>query len=79
MSLDNHSDLLNFIIEQSASGAKDWFGYPQQKIVGVYIAFALAIQHGDKFTPDEIVDYVYSLNNAVFNKLIIGQRNNGSN
>ena len=77
MSVDNHSDLLNFIIEQSSSGEKDWFGYTQQKIVGVYIAFALAVEHGDKLTPDEIVDYVNSLNNAVFKKLIIGQRNNG--
>ena len=72
-SVENHHDLLNFIIEQSGSGAKDWFGYPQQKIVGVYIAFALAVEHGDKFTPDEIVDYVYKLNNAVFTKLIIGK------
>lgn len=74
MMIENNKDLLNFIIEQSKTGSKDWFGYHQQKIAGVYLAFSLAVAHGDKFTPDEIVDYVYKLNNAIFTKLIIGEQ-----
>ena len=66
-------DLLNFLITQANSGHKDWFGFPEQKIAGINTAYAMAISHADKMTPDEIVDYVLRLNNAIFQKIIKGK------
>jgi hypothetical protein len=55
------------------SGQKDWFGYPQQKITGMFVAYNMAVEHGDKMTPEEIVDYVVKLNNCIFTKMIVGR------
>ena len=68
--IKNADDLLEFIVMQSKSGNKAWFGFQQQRIVGIYMCYELAKYHADKFSPDEIVDYVSALNNAVFKKMI---------
>jgi hypothetical protein len=68
--IKNADDLLEFIIGQSKSGQKAWFGFPQQKIVGIYMAYEIAKIHADKMTPDEVVNYVSNLNNVIFEKLV---------
>lgn len=67
----NNSDaLLTFLLSQSSSGNKNWFGYNQQRIAGIYTAYELAKYHADKLTPEEIVDYVTRLNNEIFKRMI---------
>tara|TARA_R110000868_G_scaffold386136_1_gene654319 strand:+ start:187 stop:414 length:228 start_codon:yes stop_codon:yes gene_type:complete len=63
------NDLLNFLVTQSDS-RKDWFGFTQQRLTAITLAHDIAARHADKFTPDEIVEYVYSLNNALYQKII---------
>jgi len=73
MKIQNNTDLLAYIIEQSSSGQKNWFGFQQQKITGINVIYDIAKNHADKFTPDEIVEYVMKLNNAIYHKLIKGE------
>jgi hypothetical protein len=68
--IKSSNDLLSFIVGQSQSGNKNWFGFAQQRIVGINTAYEMAIQHGDKMSPEEIVEYVIKLNNCIFQKLI---------
>jgi hypothetical protein len=70
--IQNSTDLINFIITQANSGQKNWFGFQEQKIAGINTAYEMAINHADKMTPDEIVDYVLRLNNLIFQKIIKG-------
>jgi ribosomal protein L11 methylase PrmA len=73
MTIQNNSqDLLNFLLTQANSGAKDWFGFKQQKIAGIDAAYKIAIAHADKMSPEEVTDYVVRLNNSIFNKLLKG-------
>lgn len=73
MTIQNNShDLIQFLIHQANSGSKDWFGFRQQKIAGIDVAYKIAVNHADKMSPDEIADYVVKLNNAIFNKLLKG-------
>ena len=65
-------DLLAFIVTQSQSGGKAWFGFPQQRIVGIYMCYELAKLHADKMTPNEVVEYAIDLNNRIFSKIIKG-------
>lgn len=68
--IQNSDDLLAFIVTQSKSGNKAWFGFQQQRIVGIYMCYELAKIHADKLSPDQVVDYVVDLNNAIFKKMI---------
>jgi hypothetical protein len=71
MTVQNGSqDLLNYIISQANSDSKNWFGFKQQRIAGINMAYEIAKYHADKLSPEEIVDYVNRLNNAIFHKLI---------
>jgi hypothetical protein len=70
--IKNNSDLLAFIISQANSGQKNWFGFQQQRILGINAAYEIAVHHADKMTADEIVDFVINLNNAIYNKMIKG-------
>lgn len=63
-------DLLAFIITQSKSGQKAWFGFTQQKIIGIYMCYEIARLHADKLSPEDVAEYVFQLNNAVFEKII---------
>lgn len=75
MQIQSNNDLLNFIISQSNSGVKNWFGFQQQRIAGINVAYEIAKIHADKLTPDEITDYVIKLNNSIYQKLIKGDGN----
>lgn len=68
--IQTSSDLLEFIVAQATSGNRSWFGFPQQKIVGIYMAYEIAKLHANTMTPEEVVDYVSKLNNVVFEKLV---------
>lgn len=70
MQIQSNNDLLSFLISQSNSGVKNWFGFQQQRIAGINAAYEIAKAHADKLSPEEIVDYVVKLNNAIFNKMI---------
>jgi len=70
--IQSNNDLLNFLVSQANSGAKNWFGFPQQRLVGIHLAYEIAKNHADKLTPDEIVDYVISLNNTIYVKILRG-------
>jgi hypothetical protein len=68
--INNSQDLLTYIINQSSSGQKNWFGYQQQRIAGIDAAYKMAIIHADKLTPEQIVDYVIKLNNTIYDKML---------
>lgn len=71
--IQNNSDhLLNFLITQANSGQKNWFGFQQQRLAGIHLAYEIAKHHADKMTPDEIANYVNNLNNAIYSKMIKG-------
>ena len=70
MQIQSNNDLLGFLISQSSSGVKNWFGFHQQRIAGINTAYEIAKIHADKMTPDEVVEYVMALNNAIYNKMI---------
>ena len=75
MQIENSSDLLSYLLCQANSGVVNWFGFAQQRITGIYLAHEIAKFHADKFTPDEIADYVIKLNNSIYQKLIKGDGN----
>ena len=70
MEIKNNNDLLGFLIAQSGSGQKNWFGFAQQRLTGINLVHEIAANHADKMTPDEVVDYVVLLNNNIYQKLI---------
>ena len=75
MQIESSSDLLSYLLSQANSGVKNWFAFAQQRITGIYLAHEIAKYHADKFTPDEIADYVITLNNSIYQKLIKGDGN----
>lgn len=68
----NTEALLSYLVTQATSGQKNWFGFQQQKVAGIDAAYRIAVMHADKMTPNEVVDYVVELNNAIYNKIIKG-------
>ena len=70
MQIQSNNDLLGFLISQSNSGVKNWFGFQQQRIAGINTAYEIAKIHADTLSPEEIVDYVVKLNNAIYQKMI---------
>jgi hypothetical protein len=74
MTTQNNSEaLLNYLISQANTEKKDWFGFKQQKITGINLAYRMAENLGDKLSPEEIVEYVRQLNDCIFHKLIMGK------
>jgi hypothetical protein len=72
--LSNDSEaLLNYLVTQANSGAKNWFGFHQQRLAGIHIAYEIAKVHADKLSPQEVADYAFNLNNAIYNKLVKGE------
>lgn len=67
--IKDSSDLLSFLVTQTDT-RKDWFGFTQQKLTAITLAHEIAANHADKFTPEQIVDYVHRLNNALYQKII---------
>jgi len=70
--IQNNQDLLNFLFTQANSGVKNWFGFHEQRIAGIDVAYKIAINHADTMTPEEVVDYVIALNNAIYKNMIKG-------
>jgi hypothetical protein len=70
--IQNSNDLLEYLIAQSGSGQKNWFGFQQQKIAGINLAYEMAKNHGNVMEPDEVTDYVVRLNDSIYKKLIKG-------
>ncbi len=68
--INNNSDLLGYLLEQSLIAPKSWFGFSQQKLTGISLVHAIAANHADKMTPQEIVQYVNDLNNEIYNGII---------
>jgi len=58
--------LLSYLFDRMTSGDKNWFGFPEQRLTGVALAHEIAARHADKFTPEQIVEYVVQLNNAIY-------------
>jgi hypothetical protein len=75
--INNNSDLISFLITQSNSGVKNWFGFQQQRIAGINAAYEIAKHHADTLSPEEVVDYVVKLNNAIYHKIIKNGEGNG--
>ena len=76
MEIKSNDDLLAYLIDRANSTdpnvAKQWFGRLQQRITGIQLAHAIAANHADKMTPDQVVDYVNNLQNTIFKKIVIG-------
>ena len=70
MQIKDSNDLLGFLVSQADTGNKQWFGFLQQKIIGITLAHQIAATHADKLTPSQIVDYVIELNNELFQRVI---------
>jgi hypothetical protein len=71
MTIQNNSDeLLTYLIAQVNTGAKNWFGFQQQKIAGIYLAYRMAEAHGTNMKPEDIAEYVHKLNNAIYKRII---------
>jgi hypothetical protein len=70
MNINSQQDLLGFLITQSTSGQKNWFGFAEQRLTGINLAHEIASNHADKMTPTEVVDYVVALNNCIYQRLI---------
>jgi len=71
MTIQNNSqDLINFLISQANSGQKNWFGFQQQRIAGINVAYEIAKNHADKMSPEQVADYALRLNNAIYAKLV---------
>ena len=68
--IKNNADLLMFFVGEAEKDHKQWFGYLQQKITGIALAHQIAARHADKMTPDEVVNYVKTLNNCIFSRMI---------
>jgi hypothetical protein len=68
----NTEALLNYLVTQTQTGQKNWFGFQQQRVAGIDLAYRIAALHADKMSPDDIVDYVIELNNSIYNKMIKG-------
>jgi len=66
-------ELINYLITQANSGNKIWFGFLQQKIAGIDVAYKIAVNHADKMTPEQIAEYVLRLNNAIYTRLVKGE------
>jgi hypothetical protein len=68
--ITNNNELLGYLLEQSLAAPKNWFGFPQQKLTGISLVHAIAANHADKMSPQEIVQYVNELNNEIYNGII---------
>lgn len=75
---NNSNDLLAYLVIQANSGAKDWFGFRQQRILGIHVAYKIAEHHADKMSPEQVADYAMRLNNAIFLRLVKGESNGGN-
>lgn len=77
MTIQNNSDeLFSYLVSQESTGSKIWFGFKQQRIMGIYLSYEIAKHHADKLSPEECADFAFRLNNAIYEKLLV-KGNNG--
>lgn len=69
MHIQNTTDLLHFLLNQSES-RKDWFGFTQQRLTAVNLAHEIAKRHADKMTPQEVVKYAVEVNDNIYQSII---------
>jgi hypothetical protein len=69
MTPNNSEALLNYLIQQSSS-QKNWFGFLEQRIAGVDLAYKIAANHADKLSPQQIVAYVKILNDEIYEEIL---------
>jgi hypothetical protein len=69
MTTQNTNVLLDYLVSQAAV-QKDWFGFLQQRIAGVDLAYRIASQHADKMTPKDVVNYVKQLNDEIYEHIL---------
>jgi hypothetical protein len=69
--VNNSQELLHYLVDRMLSGDKNWFDYPEQKITGISLVHNIATNLADKMSPEEVVDYVVRLNNAIFQRMIL--------
>ena len=67
---NNSEALLNFLISKANSGAKNWFGFAEQRITSIDLAYKISALHADTMTPEQVVDYVIKLNDEIYNKIL---------
>lgn len=70
MQIQSTNDLLSYLVNQAGSGVKNWFGFQQQRITGINLAYEIAKQHADKMTPRQITEFVVELNNEIYRTII---------
>jgi len=70
MKIESNTDLLSYLLNQANSGVKNWFGFTQQRIAGIHTVYEIAKNHADQMSPEEIVEYVIRLNNAIYQRMI---------
>ena len=70
--INNTNDLLNFIVTHANSGVKNWFGFQQQRIAGIHLAYEIAKIHANTMSPQEITKFVKDLNDKIYTDLIKG-------
>lgn len=70
--INNSNDLLNFIVTHANSGVKNWFGFQQQRIAGIHLAYEIAKIHANTMSPQEITKFVKDLNDKIYTDLIKG-------
>jgi hypothetical protein len=63
-------DLLTYLVTQAQTGSKNWFGYPQQRLINISLCHKIAENHAPDMTPDEVVNYVIRLNDLIFKKIV---------
>jgi hypothetical protein len=69
----NNSDaLLNYLISLNATGQKNWFGFQQQRLAGIDLAYRIAVAHANTMSPTEVIKYVVELNNEIYDKMLKG-------
>lgn len=68
--IQNSNDLFSYLVTQANSGTKNWFGFHQQRIAGINIAYEIAKYHADKMSPEEVAEYAKRLNDAIYDKMI---------
>lgn len=71
--ISSNNDLLAFLLSRANSGVKNWFGFSEQRITGINLAYDIARNHADTMTPEEVVAYVVKLNNTIHSKIIKGE------
>jgi hypothetical protein len=70
--INNSDALLTYLISLNATGQKNWFGFQQQRLAGIDLAYRIAVAHADKMTPSEVIKYVVELNNEIYDKMLKG-------